>query len=50
MTMPNITAAICTYNRYDTLPKAIVSLTHQSLPVDQFVWSPHVEVVALFKR
>lgn len=36
MTMPNITAAICTYNRYDTLPKAIVSLTHQSLPDDQF--------------
>jgi glycosyltransferase involved in cell wall biosynthesis len=35
MTMPNITAAICTYNRYDTLPKAIVSLTHQTLPVDQ---------------
>ena len=36
MTMPNITAAICTYNRYDTLPKAVVSLTHQSLPDDQF--------------
>jgi len=36
MTMPNITAAICTYNRYDTLAKAIVSLTHQSLPDDRF--------------
>lgn len=36
MTMPNITAAICTYNRYDTLPKAIVSLTRQNLPADQF--------------
>lgn len=31
MTAPRITAAICTYNRYDLLPKAIGSLTRQSL-------------------
>jgi len=30
--MPRITAAICTYNRYDLLPKAIASLERQSLP------------------
>ncbi len=31
MTTPRITAAICTYNRYDLLPKAIASLTRQTL-------------------
>jgi glucosyl-dolichyl phosphate glucuronosyltransferase len=36
MTMPSITAAICTYDRYDTLPKAIISLTHQSLSNERF--------------
>ena len=32
MSMPRITAAICTYNRYDLLPKAIASLQRQVLP------------------
>lgn len=31
MTTPRITAAICTYNRYDLLAKAIASLTRQTL-------------------
>jgi len=31
MSAPRISAAICTYNRYDLLPKAIASLTRQSL-------------------
>jgi GT2 family glycosyltransferase len=36
MSTPHITAAICTYDRYATLPKAVASLTRQSLPDDQF--------------
>lgn len=36
MKSPRITAAICTYNRYDTLPKAIASLERQSLPEGEF--------------
>ncbi|HEX4295249.1 MAG TPA: glycosyltransferase family 2 protein [Rhizomicrobium sp.] len=36
MTAPRITAAICTYNRYDTLAAAIESLTRQSLPSGDF--------------
>jgi glycosyltransferase involved in cell wall biosynthesis len=36
MNTPRITAAICTYDRYATLPKAVASLTRQSLPDDQF--------------
>jgi GT2 family glycosyltransferase len=36
MSTPRITAAICTYDRYATLPKAIASLTRQSLRNDQF--------------
>src|SRR5579871_3742239 len=31
---PEITAVICTHNRYDVLPDAIESLTAQSLPPD----------------
>lgn len=31
-----ITAAICTYDRYDVLPKAIESLVRQSLPPEQY--------------
>jgi len=33
---PQITLCICTYDRYDLLPKAIDSATRQSLPRDQF--------------
>jgi glycosyltransferase involved in cell wall biosynthesis len=36
MSTPRITAAICTYDRYAALPKAVASLTRQSLPDDQF--------------
>ncbi len=36
MTAPRITAAICTFNRYDTLAAAIESLTQQSLPSGDF--------------
>jgi glycosyltransferase involved in cell wall biosynthesis len=36
MTAPRITAAICTFNRYDTLAAAIESLTGQSLAPDEF--------------
>ena len=36
MTQAIITAAICTYDRYDLLPKAIDSLTRQSLGSDQY--------------
>jgi glycosyltransferase involved in cell wall biosynthesis len=36
MSAPRITAAICTYNRYDTLGLAIESLTRQSLAADDF--------------
>ncbi len=36
MGTPRITAAICTRDRYATLPKAVASLTRQSLPDDQF--------------
>ncbi len=36
MSTPRITAAICTYNRYDTLAMAIESLTAQTLPKDEF--------------
>jgi glycosyltransferase involved in cell wall biosynthesis len=36
MTAPRISAAICTYNRYDMLGSAIESLTRQSLPADAF--------------
>jgi glycosyltransferase involved in cell wall biosynthesis len=36
MDPPRITAAICTRDRYATLPKAVASLTRQSLPDDQF--------------
>lgn len=33
---PKIVLCICTYDRYDLLPKAIESATKQTLPVDQF--------------
>jgi glycosyltransferase involved in cell wall biosynthesis len=33
---PRITVAICTYDRYDVLPKAIESAVAQSLPADQY--------------
>ncbi|HWA89240.1 MAG TPA: glycosyltransferase family 2 protein [Rhizomicrobium sp.] len=36
MTGPRISAAICTYDRYDLLPKAIDSLTRQTLEQDDF--------------
>ena len=36
MTAPRISAAICTYNRYDMLGSAIESLTRQSLSADAF--------------
>jgi glycosyltransferase involved in cell wall biosynthesis len=36
MHKPRITAAICTYNRYDTLASAIRSLVDQTLPEDKF--------------
>jgi len=36
MSRPRITACICTYNRYDVLPKAIESLLAQTLPRDQY--------------
>ena len=36
MSSPRITAAICTYNRYDALPGAIASLANQSLPREDF--------------
>jgi glucosyl-dolichyl phosphate glucuronosyltransferase len=36
MTAPRITAAICTYNRYDMLGSAIESLTRQSLAASEF--------------
>ncbi len=36
MSMPRITAAICTYNRYDLLPRAIESLTRQNLATADF--------------
>jgi glucosyl-dolichyl phosphate glucuronosyltransferase len=36
MTAPRISAAICTYNRYDMLGSAIESLTRQSLSDDTF--------------
>ena len=36
MKTPRITAAICTYNRYDTLTKAVASLTSQALPAEDF--------------
>ena len=36
MSKPRITAAICTYNRYDTLPKAIASTQEQSLAEGDF--------------
>ncbi|HVU19376.1 MAG TPA: glycosyltransferase [Rhizomicrobium sp.] len=36
MTAPRITAAICTYNRYDLLAKAIASLTRQTLANSDF--------------
>jgi len=36
MNAPRITAAICTYNRYDTLGSAIESLTRQSLAAHDF--------------
>ncbi len=36
MNAPRITAAICTYNRYDTLGSAIESLTRQSLAARDF--------------
>lgn len=34
MISPAISAVICTYDRYDLLPKAIMSLTQQTLPAD----------------
>jgi glycosyltransferase involved in cell wall biosynthesis len=33
---PRITISICTYDRYDLLPKAIESAVRQTLPQDQF--------------
>ena len=33
---PKIAAVICTYNRYDVLPKAIESVRRQDLPADDF--------------
>jgi glycosyltransferase involved in cell wall biosynthesis len=36
MSKPRITAAICTYDRYDLLPKAIASLREQSLADGDF--------------
>lgn len=36
MTKPAIAAIICTYNRYDLLPRAIASLSRQLLPADEF--------------
>jgi glucosyl-dolichyl phosphate glucuronosyltransferase len=36
MPSPSISAILCTYNRYDTLPRALQSLTAQTLPVQEF--------------
>jgi glucosyl-dolichyl phosphate glucuronosyltransferase len=36
MPRPNISAIICTYNRYDILPRALESLTTQTLPPEEF--------------
>jgi len=36
MISPRVTATICTYNRYDTLPGAIASLANQSLSGEDF--------------
>jgi glycosyltransferase involved in cell wall biosynthesis len=36
MSAPDIALCICTYERYDLLPKAIASLARQSLPPDRF--------------
>ena len=36
MTTPAIAAVICTYDRYDLLPKAIESLSKQTLAADKF--------------
>jgi glycosyltransferase involved in cell wall biosynthesis len=36
MNLPRITAAICTYDRYNTLAEAIASLARQSLAAKQF--------------
>ena len=36
MSAPRISAAICTYNRYDLLPKAIASLERQSLAKNDY--------------
>jgi glycosyltransferase involved in cell wall biosynthesis len=36
MTTPRITAAICTYDRYELLEKAVASLTRQSLGAEDF--------------
>jgi glycosyltransferase involved in cell wall biosynthesis len=33
---PSITAVVCTYNRYEVLAKAIMSLGEQDLPADQY--------------
>jgi glycosyltransferase involved in cell wall biosynthesis len=36
MSKPRVTAAVCTYNRYDTLAKAIASVRGQTLPEGDF--------------
>lgn len=37
--MPQFSAVICTYNRYDVLPRAIESLQKQTLPSSEFdIW------------
>jgi glycosyltransferase involved in cell wall biosynthesis len=36
MPAPQISAIVCTYNRYDTLPRALESLTVQTLPAAEF--------------
>jgi GT2 family glycosyltransferase len=41
MVNPRITAAICTYNRYDRLPHAVASVANQSLS------SPDIEILVI---
>jgi glycosyltransferase involved in cell wall biosynthesis len=36
MPAPQISAIVCTYNRYDALPRALESLTAQTLPAAEF--------------
>ena len=52
---PKITISICTYNRYDVLPKAIESALQQSLPPDDYEIlvvdnSPEAKRAAAFEK